>query len=745
MIRSFISGTLTTALACALLFAGCRRGPAAEDRPPEDELWIGRDSFERGDTRVAEARTQPIFDPIAAGGRLAFDDQLVSHVFSPVTGRVTRVLAQLGEEVKKGSPLVAIVSPDVGSAVADEVKARADLTAARHDFERQKALFAEHAGSSRDFETSEDSYHKAAAEHERALQRLRLLRAGRIDGVTQEYTLPSPIAGRVVARTVNPGMEVQGQFSGGTAIELFTVGSTGTVWLFADLHEADLAQAQPGAAVAARVLAYPDRVFRGRVEWRSPTLDPALRTGRVRCSLDNAEGLLKPEMFASVLVERPSQPALSVPSAAVVRINDQAFLYVAAGARPDGKQIFKRRHVAISDRAGATKRKVARGSEVFVPVDGKELELLPVLSGIAEGEKVLIDHGPQRAGSDDDVSITRDQMARGKIAVVPVEERDVPDLLTVGGRLAFDDLRVSHVFSPVNGRIARVLAAPGERVKKGTPLAIISSADLGAAFADERKAHADLTASEHEVKRQREMYALRASAQKDLEVAEDNFARAQAEYQRAAQKTRLLREGAREAGSQEFVLRSPIEGEVIARLANPGVEVQGAYAGGGALVELFTIGSIDELWLFGDIYEADLPSVKQGAAVTLELPSQPGRVFHGTVDWISDTLDPVLRTAKVRCVLKNENGLLRPEMYQVVRIAAPTRRALTVPRDAVLRLGDETDVFVEQPHGPDGAVPFRRRRVLANEQQQGDHVPVLAGLKAGERVAAAGSIFLVGN
>lgn len=732
-------------LAWALLLSGCGPKPAGDDRPPEDEVWVGREAFERGDARVAEARTQPILDPIAAGGRIAFDDQLVTHVFSPVTGRVTRVVAQLGDEVKKGSPLVAIVSPDVGSAVADEAKARADLTAARHDFERQKALFAERAGSSRDFETAEDNYRKAAAEHQRALQRLRLLRAGRIDRVTQEYTLPSPIAGRVVARTVNPGIEVQGQYSGGTAVELFTVGSTGTVWLFADVSAGDLAQVQPGAAVSARVLAYPDRLFRGKVEWQSATLDPVLRTGRIRCSLDNAEGLLKPEMFASVLIERPAVQRLSVPRESVVRINDQSFLYVAAGARPGGKQVFKRRHVAIPERAGNGKRKVARGSEVFVPVDGGEADLVPVLDGVAEGEKVLIDRGPQRPGTDGEVSLSRDQMARGKIDVVTVEERDIPETLTVGGRLAFDDLRVAHVFSPVNGRIAQVLAAPGQRVKKGAPLAIISSADLGAAFADERKAHADLTAAEHEVKRQREMYALHASSQKDLETAEDNFGRAKAEYQRAAQKTRLLREGARSASGQEFVLRSPIEGEVIARTANPGVEVQGAYAGGGTLVELFTVGSTDELWLIGDVYEADLPFVKPGAAVSLELPAHPGRLFHGTVDWISDTLDPVLRTAKVRCVLKNEQGLLRPEMYQVVRVAAPTRHALTVPRDAVLRLGDETDVFVEQPRGPDGSVAFRRRRVLADEQLQGDHVPVLAGLKAGERVAAAGSIFLVGN
>jgi cobalt-zinc-cadmium efflux system membrane fusion protein len=145
------------------------------------------------------------------------------------------------------------------------------------------------------------------------------------------------------------------------------------------------------------------------------------------------------------------------------------------------------------------------------------------------------------------------------------------------------------------------------------------------------------------------------------------------------------------------------------------------------------------------VYEADLPYVRTGAAVELSVSAWPGRTFHGTVDWVSDTLDPVLRTAKVRCVLGNAEGLLRPEMYGVVRITAPTRHAVTVPRDAVLRLGDETNVFVQGEPDKDGNVPFVRRQVIANEQLPGDAVPVLYGLRAGERVAAAGSIFLVGN
>jgi cobalt-zinc-cadmium efflux system membrane fusion protein len=536
-------------------------------------------------------------------------------------------------------------------------------------------------------------------------------------------------------------VEIQGQFSGGTAVELFTIGDTEKLWVFADVPEAELPEVHPGAPVAVRVLAYPDRVFHGKVEWLSPTLDPALRTARIRCSLPNLEGLLKPEMYGTVVIERPAVQKLAIPRDAVVRINDHPFVYVAAGTRPDGKQVFKRRQVQVPEHALRPQRD---GAAAHLPVDPGQPELTAVLGGIAEGEKVLIDTSrPGGQGSDGRVMLPAEQ-ANLRVSTAVVEERNVPYSVTVGGRLTFDEMRVTHVFSPVSGRITRLLAAPGQHVKKGAPLATVLSPDLGSAFSDELKARADLTAAEHEVRRQREMFALKASSERDLEAAQDNYGRAKAEYDRAAQKSRLLRQGAVDAVSQEFILRSPIEGEVIARAANPGLEVQGQYSGASNTLELFTIGQIGRLWLIGDAYEVDLQHVKPGAELELQVSAYPGRTFHGTVDWVSDTLDPVLRTVKVRCVLDNAEHLLRPEMYGVVRIVTPVRGAVTVPRDAVLRAGDRTVVFVEEARGADGSVSFKRRPVITNEHIPGDAVPVLAGLTPGERVATRGSIFLLG-
>src|SRR5207248_5152243 len=104
----------------------------------------------------------------------------------------------------------------------------------------------------------------------------------------------------------------------------------------------------------------------------------------------------------------------------------------------------------------------------------------------------------------------------------------------------FDDLRVFHAFSPVTGRVVRIDAQPGQRVKKGQSLAVIESPDVGNAFSDLAKAHADLTAAEHDYKRQKELFDAHAASQKDYEAALDNYQKAKAELSRAQKKASLL-------------------------------------------------------------------------------------------------------------------------------------------------------------------------------------------------------------
>jgi cobalt-zinc-cadmium efflux system membrane fusion protein len=301
---------------------------------------------------------------------------------------------------------------------------------------------------------------------------------------------------------------------------------------------------------------------------------------------------------------------------------------------------------------------------------------------------------------------------------------------------------VTHVFAPVNGRVVRVLAQPGQWVERGSALLAMASPDIGQAFSDLVKAKADLTAAQSEFQRQKELVDAHAGARRDLEAAEDNFRKAQAELDRAQQKVSLLAPGSDAQVTQDYLLRAPIAGEIIARNVNPGTEVQGQYSGGTA-VELFTIGELDRVWILADVYEVDLPKIKKGATVTVKVISYPDKGFQGTVDWISGALDPVSRTARVRCSIPNPGRELRPEMYATVSILLEESRALGVPRSAVLRLGDRTVVFVEKGPAPGGLLRFEPRNVKIRDGG-GDPVAVLEGLAAGDRVVTGGAIFLAG-
>jgi cobalt-zinc-cadmium efflux system membrane fusion protein len=342
-----------------------------------------------------------------------------------------------------------------------------------------------------------------------------------------------------------------------------------------------------------------------------------------------------------------------------------------------------------------------------------------------------------------EVQISIDEFQKAAIATKFVAEEEVGDTIVSSGRVTFDDARVTHVFSPVNGRILKVLAQPGDRVDRGAPLVVMASPDIGQAFSDYVKARADLAAAHSEFQRQKELFEAHAGAQRDLEAAEDNYRKTQAELDRAHQKIVLLAPDATERVTQDYVLRAPIAGEVVARTVNPGLEVQGQYSGGTA-VELFTIGELDRVWVLADVYEVDLPKIRKGAPATVKVVSYPDKVFQGAVDWISGALDPISHTSKVRCSIANPERELRAEMYATVAIGLKAHRAVAVPRTALLRFGDQNVVFVRKGETPHGALRFERRRVEIREGVGAETIEVTSGLSAGEEVVTSGAILLLG-
>jgi cobalt-zinc-cadmium efflux system membrane fusion protein len=336
--------------------------------------------------------------------------------------------------------------------------------------------------------------------------------------------------------------------------------------------------------------------------------------------------------------------------------------------------------------------------------------------------------------------LTAAQVADARIEVVPIALQDVDDTILTAGTVTLDDQRTGHVFSPVTGRVLQILAPLGAHMKKGDALAVIESPDIGNAVSDVHKAEADLIAAEHDLRRKKELYEQKAGPASDLEASQDNYRRAKAELERARQKQALLRVGNADTVTQRYTLTSPVDGEILGRNINPGIEVQGQYSGGAAQ-ELFTIGEIDRVWVLGNVFEMDLARVHVGTPAVVTVVAYPGKEFSGRVDWVSGSLDPATRTATVRCTFDNPDKLLRPMMYATARISVDQQKALAIPRNALLRLGTSKVVFIQVGES-EGHVRFRRATVDVDEGESSPWLEVKSGLSPGQKVVVNGAILL---
>jgi cobalt-zinc-cadmium efflux system membrane fusion protein len=362
---------LNRLLAAALLLTGaCARSQASTAEP---ETKQGpRPSQSNAQIAVSAVDEQLVGKAIVSSAKVVFDENRVGHVFPPVTGKITRILAQLGDHVKKGQTLAEITSPDMGNAVSDVYKAKPAVIQTQKELARQKELYdapGGHAGTLRDLEAAQANYDQAVAELQRAEAKLHLLMTTfHTDHVSQLFPMQSPIDGEVIARQINPGLDVQGQYSGGATQELYTIGSQGALWVLADVYEQDLPRVRVGAPVEVTTVAYPDRVFSGKVDWVSGALDSMMRTVTVRCTLDNSDGALKSQMYATVAIQTEGKRTLAVPRDAILHFGDKQMVI---GVDPKRDRYLRKPVIVDEDQLG---------------------EWVPVLHGLEQGEKIVT-HG----------------------------------------------------------------------------------------------------------------------------------------------------------------------------------------------------------------------------------------------------------------------------------------------------------------------------------------------------------------
>ena len=328
------------------------------------------------------------------------------------------------------------------------------------------------------------------------------------------------------------------------------------------------------------------------------------------------------------------------------------------------------------------------------------------------------------------------------VTTVAPELRTRASTLETSGKVAFNEEAVVRINATVTGRVLEVLVKPGDVVDIGHRLLVIDSPDLGSAKADYAKAVADVERAEAALKLARELFEVKAIAQKEIRDAENESRRAMAERERAG--SRLLTLGvrrdqfpdiaARKDVSTTVTVTAPRSGVVVERTVVPGQVV--AYGQSDTPVNLFVIADLSTMWALADVYEPDVPSVKPGQTMLVRLPCCPNEPYEGRVSYISDSVDPQTRTVKVRGTVPNRGRALKSDMFVKVSIATGSARVLTVPQSAVHRENGTTFVLITT-----GKDTYERRPVTLGADIDGA-VEVQRGLTAEDRVVGQGSILL---
>src|SRR3984957_2690633 len=285
------------------------------------------------------------------------------------------------------------------------------------------------------------------------------------------------------------------------------------------------------------------------------------------------------------------------------------------------------------------------------------------------------------------VQLEPPEMAQISIDTVRVRTQRV--IATLPAQLLLDENKTVRVVSPVAGRIRTLDAQPGDIVRAGQALAHIVSSDLAQAQSDRAKAVAASQQSGTALVRAESLYVHKVIALKDLQQAQADAASDKAELGRTEQRVRQL--GAGESPEGDFVLTAPLAGEIVDRDANPGLEV---VANGST--NLFTISSLETLWLTAQAYHQNLSQVHRGQHVVFTTQAMPDHRYDAVVTYVGGSLDATTRTATVRATLDNPGRLLRAQTFGEVRLyAADSSHVPTVPVTALVTAGPETIVFVE--------------------------------------------------
>ena len=307
--------------AAMISFSSCEENAAAD--------VSGNKPFVLSDTMYNMIKTDSVrmcgvSDELQLSGEVSFDENKLFKVYPRSSGQVIQSSLTLGDKVSAGQTLATIKSADVAGNYADVSSADADITIAKREMDNQESLYKSGIASEREYNDAKQDYEKAMAAKRKITSQIEI-NGGRGATASGTYALTTPVSGYVVEKNVNQGDFIRSDMGS----NLFTISDLKDVWVWANVFEADINKVKEGTPVEVTTLAYPDKIYQGKIDKMSEVLDPNNKALKVRVKLDNPDLTLKPEMFAKVIVTNAqNEKAVCVPTSSLIEQNGKTFVVV---------------------------------------------------------------------------------------------------------------------------------------------------------------------------------------------------------------------------------------------------------------------------------------------------------------------------------------------------------------------------------------------------------------------------------
>lgn len=277
--------------------------------------------------QVDTVRMCHIGDEVALSGQVSFNENQVVKVFPANSGQVIESKVSLGDKVTKGQALAVVRSADIAGSYSDLAGANADLAIAQRALDNATSLYKGGISSEREYTEARQNYEKSLAARNK-IQNTLHINGGARTSANGQYVLVAPISGYVVEKKVNAGSYIRPDMGD----NLFSISDLSKVWVNANVYESDIQRIKEGYPVQVTTLAYPNRIFHGKIDRVSEVLDSNSKALVARISIDNADNVLRPQMFAKIIVtNQEGSEAVCIPTAALISLNGKSYVVVYNG------------------------------------------------------------------------------------------------------------------------------------------------------------------------------------------------------------------------------------------------------------------------------------------------------------------------------------------------------------------------------------------------------------------------------